>query len=215
MHRTVEVSPGRGASRGRRPKTLFSTGIYPYTALMHPHPSRASGAPPPPGGAGAVQVIAPERRARGACLDFALPRRHPMHRTVGISPGEGSGREPPRRRQKPYWPFPRAPAQERGQYRREPWRGTSPGRRTRIPLSSLPHPARASGAPPPPQAGAVQVISPERPARGVGPRSRPSPASSHAPDRGDSIVGEGTPSPSGRTILALPLAPAQERALSW
>ena len=39
---------------------------------------------------------------------------------------------------------------------------------TRTPPSSLPHPP-ALRAPPPPQAGAVQVISPERPARGGNP----------------------------------------------
>ena len=63
-------------------------------------------APPP-------HPIAPERPARGAGPDYALHRYHPIHRTVGISPGEGPGREPPPRRQKPYRPFPKCPAPER------------------------------------------------------------------------------------------------------
>jgi len=199
MHRTVEVSPGRGASRGRRPKTLFSTGIYPYTALMHPHPSRASGAPPPPGGAGAVQVIAPERRARGACLDSALPRRHPMHRTVGISPGEGSGREPPPRRQKPYRPFPRAPAQERALSWREPGKGANLGRRTQI-RSPLPHPAPTGGG------SAGDTLWKGRPGKLVPDpalhRRHPTHRTVVAITRGG--AGEGTPSPLRRTIPALP-----------
>ncbi len=124
-------------------------------------------------------------------------------------PGRGPGRELPPRRREPCWPFHRVPAPASGACRGErPGRAWSGGRSIYCsPFSPTPPALRA---PPPPPAGAVQVISPERPARGVGPRSRPSPVSSHTLDRGGITrggAGEGTPSPSTKTMLAFPKVP--------
>ena len=107
-------------------------------------------------GSGAVVVISQKKPAREPAHIPPFPGVIPHTGPWWQSPGEGPGREPPPRRGEPCRPFPRAPAQERGQYRRDPWRGTSPGRRTRIPLSPLPHPHRK---------GAAVMISLERPAR--------------------------------------------------
>ncbi len=104
----------------------------PYTALL---------SPPPPGGDNAGDI--PGKACPGAGPDPVLLRRHPMHRTVGISPGEGPGREPPPRRQKPYRPFPRAPAQvmaREGRPRGSDPKHYFPQASTHAPLSSLPHP---------------------------------------------------------------------------
>ncbi len=113
-----------------------------------------------------------------------------MPRTVGISPREGPGREPPPRRQKPYWPFPRLPRRIGG-YRDESLGRVWPGCRPKTLFSTGIYPCTALLSPPP-RAGAVQVISPGKACPGAGPRSRPSPVSSRAPDRGDIIMGEGS-----------------------
>ncbi len=118
-----------------------ATGIHPYTGPWGYHPGRGRGGNslpveknhtgPPRGsraGAGAIVVMAREGRSREESPihhsplsptpppdpDYTRHRHPPVHRTVGVSPGEGPGRELPPRRKEPYRPFPRAPAQERG-----------------------------------------------------------------------------------------------------
>ena len=161
MPRTVGISPGEGP--GREPPPRRQKPHWPFPWL----PRRNGG----------YRDESPGRPTQGAGPDPVLRRRHPVHRTVGISPGEGPGREPPPRQEEPYRPFPRLPRRSGG-YRDESPGGAQargagpkhsfPQASTRTPPSSLPHPP-ALRAPPPPQAGAVQVISPERPARGGNP----------------------------------------------
>ncbi len=95
-------SPGRAQS-GRKP--IHRPPISPTPPALR--------APPPPRGGGSAGD-SPGKAGPGSGPDYTLPRHHPMHRTVGISPGEGPGREPPPRRKEPYWPSLGAPAQDRG-----------------------------------------------------------------------------------------------------
>ena len=142
-------------------------------------------------------------------------RHHPIHRTVGISPGEGSGREPPPRQKEPYSPSTAAPAQERGFSWQEPGRGAAGGAGPIPPstgispytalLSPPPRPRLRRSSPAPVGGGSSRDIS-GKAGQGRRPRRCPSPASSHTPDRGDITrggAGEGTPSPSKRTIQSL------------
>ena len=72
-----------------------------------------------------------------------------------------------------------------------------------------PRPAPAVRSSPPPGRGSAGDI-PGKAGRRKQPRLCPSPASPHTPDRGGITrggAGEGTPSPSKRTILALPKVP--------
>ncbi len=104
-----------------------------------------------------------------------------MHRTVGISPGEGLGEGTPSPAKRTAQSLHRVPAPERGS------RGKSPGRAQpgggdpentlrrhlvmhRSPLSPTP-PAPPALLPRPHRKGAVVAISPERPARDAGPDS--------------------------------------------
>ncbi len=127
-------------------------------------------------------------------MHFPTPS-HPPYRG-GYRPGRGPGREPPPRQREPYWPSYKAPAQEREFSWQEPGGGAGQGCQSQTctppasrhtPLSSLPHPSRASGAPPPPPwAGAVVAIPPARAqARGRPVPAMPPPALSHTPYRGD------------------------------
>ncbi len=108
-------SPGpprrSGRFRGEGPGRAWPGG-WPMHRSPLPHPARASRSSPAPVGGGSAGD-SPGKAGPGGASGPVLRRRHPMHQTGGISPGEGPGREPPPRRQKPYWPFPRAPAQER------------------------------------------------------------------------------------------------------
>ena len=136
-------------------------------------------------------MISLKRPAQEPTPDPALRRCHPVHRTVGISSwGRGRGGNPLPVVRNHTGPSPGPPRRIGAMPARSP-EGRKPGEATqntlfhrhlpihRSPLSPTPPALRA---PPPPKAGAVQVISPERPTRGVGPRSHPSPASSHAPE---------------------------------
>ncbi len=80
-----------------------------------------------------MQVIAPDKAGPGAGPDLALHRHPPMHRTVGISPGRGPGREPPPHQKEPYLPspgFPRRIGSSRGESpgRAQAWEGRKPGK---------------------------------------------------------------------------------------
>ncbi len=143
----------------------------------------------------------------------------------GYRPGRGSGREPPPRQREPYWPSYKAPAQERGFSGQEPGKGAAGEIALIIRFVSIsPYTALLSPTPPAPSAllprpgGGSSRDIPGKAGLGRQPRSRPSPASSHTPDRGDIArggAGEGTLSPAKRTIPALHRAPAQERGFSW
>ena len=94
---------------------LFSTSILPYTAL--PHLARRRPHIPGKAGSGCRHI------------HRALLPPHPIHRTVGISPGEGLGEgNAPPRQVKPHCPSHRAPAQERGFSWQEPGWGANPGK---------------------------------------------------------------------------------------
>ena len=94
--RSVRIGVLVARARGGRPRS------HPSPASRHtlfsylPNPARRrSCAPPPPHRKGAVVAISPERPVRDAGPDSALPPHHPVHRTVGISPGEGLGEGTP------------------------------------------------------------------------------------------------------------------------
>ncbi len=125
-HRTVGISPREGPGREPPPRRQKPYRPFPrssrpgagaFVVMAREGRNREAGpytallSPPPPGGDSAGDIAG--KACPGAGPDPVLLRRHPMHRTVEISPGEGPGREPPPRRQKPYRPISRAPAQER------------------------------------------------------------------------------------------------------
>ena len=114
-------------------------------------------------GSGAVVAISQKKSARGANLDYARHRHPPVHRTVGVSPGEGPGRELPPRRKEPYRPSPGLPRRSGG------YRGDGPGRETLYTFFPFSPPRPRFALLPRPPAGAVQVISLEKPAWGAGP----------------------------------------------
>ena len=121
-------------------------------------------------------------------------------------PGRGPGRELPPRRREPCWPFHRVPAPASGACRGERPGRAWPGGRSIYCSPFSPTPPALRAPPPPPGGGSAGDI-PGKAGPGCRPQLCPSPALSHAPDRGDIIwggAGEGTPSPSKRTILALP-----------
>ncbi len=148
-----------------------------------------SSLPRPP--AGAVQVIAPDKAGPGKQLRlYSFPASTHAPDRGDITRGGGRGGNPlpvEMNHTSPPPGFPRRIGSSRGESpgRAQAWEG-EPGYRFPIP-----HPRRRQC----------------RYSPGSRPRSRPSPASSHAPDRGDITrggAGEGTPSPPKRTILALP-----------
>ncbi len=209
-----------------------SRGEATHTPLSYlPHPARAFGAPPPPHRKGAVVAISPARAQAQERPALVSPSPITIPYTVpwGYHPGWGSGREPPPRQREPYWPSTGLPRRSGGSRGKSPGRA-QPGVSARFCpppascyalFSSLPHPTRAFGAPPPPhRKGAVVVISParaqaqERPAL-VSPSPITIPYTvpwEISPGEG---LGEGTPSPAKRTVLALRRAPAQERGFTW
>ena len=133
--------PRSGGSRGEILERAWP-GRRPHTLLSCTPTPPALRAPPPPW-AGAVQVIVPERPARGSSSGYTLPRHLPIHRTVGKSPGVGPGREPPPRRREPCWPFSTCPAQDRELL----WRDLRMGAARKANPDAallLPHPSRAS-----------------------------------------------------------------------
>ena len=129
-----------GRKRGVPAPNIPFAGISPYTALLSPHPARAGRALLPRLGAGAVVAISPEWPARGGEPDSALHRHHPIHRTVGISPGVGLGEGTPSPAKRTILALRRAPAQERVFSWKEPGWGAAGGRRPihRSPISSTP-----------------------------------------------------------------------------
>jgi len=214
--------PRSGSSRGERtgraqawggdPKHYFpQVSTHTLLSCTPPLPRLRRSSPALP--AGAVQVISPERRIRGSSSGYTLPRHLPMHRTVGVLPGVGPGREPPPRRGEPYWPSPRGPRAGAGALVVRAGEGRKPGEATQntifhrylpIHCSHVPHPSRASRSSPARGGSAGDI--PGKAGPGKQPRLYPSSASPHAPDRGDITrggAGEGTPSPSTKTILAL------------
>ena len=145
------VRAREGRSRGCRPDSALHRHLAIHRSPISPTPPAPPALLPRPG-AGAIVAISPEKPTQDAGPDHALPPHHPIHRTVGISPGEGPGREPPPRKREPYWPSHKAPAQERGFSGKEPGKGASPGCRPdsalrrhlaihRSPLSPTPGPS--------------------------------------------------------------------------
>ena len=145
-----------------------------------------------------------------------LFRRHrPMHRTVGISPGEGSGREPPPRQKEPYSPSTAAPAQERGFSWKEPGKGAAGGATLDTillhsmhcsPLSPTPPALRA---PPPPRGGGSAGDSPGKACPGAGPD--PILRRRHLMHRKGHIQG-GDPGYRPPTSPSLPASPLRQAA---
>jgi len=185
---------------GRKPGVpapiLFLAGVIPCTGPWRYHPGRGRGGSPLPAKenhtgpspelprrSGGYRGDGPGRaQARGAGPDPVPRRRHPMYRTVEISPGEGPGRgrggNPLPVGKNHTGPSPEPPRRSGG------YRGDSPGG------------AQARGAGPDP---ALRRHHPIHRTVEVSP--------GEGPGRGRGGAGEGTPSPSKRTIPALPQSP--------
>ena len=182
--------------------TLFS--------WLPPRPAPAVRSPPPRGGsAGDIPGKAGRRKQPRLCPSPASP--HTPDRG-GITRG-GAGEGTPSPSKRTILALPKVPRPGAGALVVREREGRKPGEATQntifhrylpIHCSHVPHPSRASRSSPARGGSAGDI--PGKAGPGKQPRLYPSSASPHAPDRGDITrggAGEGTPSPSTKTILAL------------
>ncbi len=101
-------------------------------------PKRCSHVPPPCPRAGAVQVISPERPARGSSPDYALPRHLPMHRAVGDITRGGAGEGTPSPSRRTILALPQGPRAGAGAFVERARKGRKPGEANTDTLSSPP-----------------------------------------------------------------------------
>jgi len=195
------IGGSRGESPGRvwpgcRPRMCVLPASRHTLLSFLPHPARASRSSPTEDAGSAGDI--PRKAGLGSRPPtMPFPHTIPYTGPRGISSGGGELSSPAKRT---ILALPQGSRAGAGvlvtRAREDPHEETSPecafSRHHPMHSSPLsPTPPAPSALLPRPWAGAVQVISPERPARGGSPEYALSPASSHTPDRGGYQLGVG------------------------
>jgi len=207
------LPPRSGSSRGESPGKPQTREGNPDSALLPHYPmhrSPLSPTPPAPSallphpGVGAVQVIPPIKPGPGCWPDHASADILPHTAPWGISPGEGLGEGTPSPAKRTILALPQGSRAGAGVLVARARAGRKPGEATLIPpfFHTIPCTALLS---PPPRTG--RVYTPGKAGPGCWPDHAFLPH--HPIHRTERIspgegLGEGTPSPAKRTILALP-----------